>query len=307
MEQLPAVQLPSYLADLKADNRLSGINAAASMGISTSVGWPRIGIKSARFRLQQPQGEEIVVPTLHLDVIIVDANPNGLSKTFYLGKYDPNGEQTAPDCYSDNGVGPSSRAAKPQCGTCAACPKNAWGSKIADNGSQIKACSDTKKVAVIMADNPDGPVYELRVPPASLKNWATYVQSLDSRGIPAAGVVTRLTFDPNADYPKLMFTGTGWSSAEQVACVREVIGTEEVDVCTGKNDKPIAANAQLVAVDGNTPAAPLPPVPAAPLAFTPAAPPVPAFAPVATPPAEAPAKRTRAKKSGCSSNSSFPN
>jgi hypothetical protein len=238
---LPALQnmqLPAHLQHLASNTALMTMNSAASTGLNTGGGGhPRISIKQSRWRLQAPQGDEVLVPTLHLDVIIVDANPHGLSKVFYESKYDPTGEDLAPTCYSDNGIGPSSRAAKPQCGKCAACPHNVWGSKISEiSGKGTKACSDVKKIAVLVADNADGPVFELRIPPASLKNFGLYVDSLNKRGIPAAAIVTQLTFDPNASHPLIIFTPTSWVTAEQSVIVTEIVGTEEVDVCTGKND-----------------------------------------------------------------------
>lgn len=231
-------QLPAHLQHFAANAALMGMNQAASAGI-TSSGWPRISIKSSRFRLQSPGGEEVVVPTLDLDVVLVDANPHGLSKVYYANAYDPSVEDAAPDCYSDNGVGPSSKAAKPQCGTCAACPHNVWGSKIAPSGKQTKQCTDYKKVAVLIAANPDGPIFELRIPPASLKNFAEYIGAMDKRGMPACTVVTKLKFDTNADHPKLMFEAAGWATEEQARVISEVIGTDEVDQCTGKHDKPV--------------------------------------------------------------------
>ncbi len=105
---VPAVQLPSHLAALASNTGLMAVNQSASSGIGGGA-WPRISIKGSRFRLQSPQGEEVIVPQLHLDIIVVDANPHGLSKIYYKGAYDPNGEDAAPDCYSDNGVGPSQR------------------------------------------------------------------------------------------------------------------------------------------------------------------------------------------------------
>ncbi len=243
--QLATVKLPQHLAHLAASTHLSGLNAAAGAGIS-SGGWPRISIKGSRFRLQSPQGEEVVVPQLHLDVIILDANPQNLQKIYYKGAYDPSVEDKAPDCFSDNGVGPSNKSTNPQCGTCQACPHNAWGSKILPSGKQGKMCADVKKLAVFVAANTDGPVLELRVPSASLKNLGEYVNALTKHGIPASAVVTRLSFDTNADYPKIVFApamqadgAMPYINAQQADDVMSVIGTEEVDQCTGKNDKPI--------------------------------------------------------------------
>lgn len=248
---LVASNLPAHLAALVNNSALSSLNQDAVKGISTGS-WPRISLKGGYFRLQDPQGQEVVVPERHLDVVIVAVNPHGLSKIYYAGAYDPAGDGTGPDCYSDNGVAPSARAAKPQCGTCAACPHNAWGSKITPSGAQVKACADVKKVAVLLAANTGGPVFELRIPAASLSNLGAYVRGLDAAGIPAASVITRMSFDTASDYPKLLF-GTPvlqegqspYITQDMLADVMDVVGSAEVKQATGENDRPRDAQAQV--------------------------------------------------------------
>src|SRR5665213_3276788 len=105
MNNLPTVQLPAHLAMMQQNSALMSVNAGLSAGLSSGA-WPRISIKSSRFRLQNATGEEVVVPNLYLDVIIVEGNPHGVSKTYYTTKWDPSQEGAAPDCWSDNGVGP---------------------------------------------------------------------------------------------------------------------------------------------------------------------------------------------------------
>lgn len=241
---LVASNLPAHLAALVNNSALASLNQYAIKGIS-SGSWPRISLKGGYFRLQDPQGQEVVVSERHLDVVIVAVNPHGLSKIYYGGAYDPAGEGTAPDCYSDNGIAPSVRASKPQCGTCAACPHNVWGSKITPSGAQVKACADVKKVAVLLANNTGGAVFELRIPAASLSNLGAYVRGLDAAGIPAASIITRISFDTASDYPKLLF-GTPvlqqgespYITPEMLADVMEVVGSDEVKQATGENDKP---------------------------------------------------------------------
>jgi len=236
MDNLPQLQVPSYAAALMQDPRLAGLNSALASGTFSS-GCPRVSIKGSRFRLKVPGAEELVLQTHYMDIIIVDANPHGLSRTYYEATYDPNAEDQTPSCFSDNGVGPSDQAKNPQCATCAACPHAAWGSKVSALGTQIKACSESKRVAVVMADNAAGHVYELRIPPASLKNWGSYIDQLAKRGYPAAALITRVSFDAASDFPKLMFTATGWATPDQVSTVVAMLDTEEVNRCTGKNDK----------------------------------------------------------------------
>src|SRR6185312_4129277 len=241
-------RLPAHLAFLQNSTAVAAVNDSMASGLSVG-GWPRISIKGGRWRLQHPSQEEIVVPQHFLDVIIVDANPHGVSKRWYEQEWSnetPDG--VAPACWSDNGVGPSSKSAKPQCGTCAACPKNEWGSKISKaSGKAIKACGDVKKLAVLIANNPDGAVFELDVPGASLGNLAAFSQALGKHGIPVAGIVTRLVFDTAVSYPAIKFEipfiegRLPYLDEAQAAGVQDVLenGMDEVALCTGKNDVPI--------------------------------------------------------------------
>lgn len=281
---ITTAQLPAHLQGLMQNTSLAALNQDAAKGIGVGS-WPRISLKGGRFRLQDPQGQEIVVPDYFLDVVIVGVNSHGLSKIYYAGNYDPTSDGTAPDCYSDNGVAPSARASKPQCSTCAACPLNVWGSKVTPASAQVKACADIKKLAVLIANNTSGPVFELRVPAASLSNLGAYVRGLDAAGIPAAAVVTRLTFDTQADYPKLIFSTpvmqegqTPYITAEMYADVQEVINDKtEINQCIGENDKPFEGKvaASATTVIAQNPGQPVYGPPRAPLQTAPA----PAYAP----------------------------
>ena len=236
-------QLPAHLQFLAQTN----IGAAAMGGITAGQSIHQISIKGSKWRIQDTQGNETIAPTHHLDVLIVDANPN-LSKVFYAGAYNAaDTEYKAPDCYSDNGVAPSARASKPQSASCATCPHNVWGSKVTAMGTQTRACSDSKKLAVVLADNPTGAVYLLKIPPATLKNMFTFVESLSNRGIPLPAIVVRLGFDTEADYPKITFTPTGWASEVQIKALQALIGTEEVKTVIGLNDKPAVPQAAIAA------------------------------------------------------------
>ena len=243
MTNLPTIQLPQHLAVMA--QKMGAINQAASAAI-VSGGVPRISVKGSRFRFQTPDNQELVHQQLFLDVIIVGANQH-LSKAYYAGKYDPNAEGVGPDCFSDNGVGPSIQSNKPQCGTCVACPFNVVGSKINEQtGSATKACGDSKKIAVLVADNTSGQVFELRIPYMSTKNLKEHINRLNAHGIPASSIVTRLSFAPDASYPQLMFAPAAnqdgslcFINAQQAQDVMEVLDSDEVKQVTGENDRPI--------------------------------------------------------------------
>jgi hypothetical protein len=178
-----------------------GLGASLTQGLGGAQMPAHISIKGNRFTLVDAAGNEKPHNMLDLDVVIVDANP-ALSKVYYADAYDPTAtEYKPPTCFSDNGIGPSSQALTPQHSNCATCPHNIWGSSTSKvTGKQTKACSDTKKLAVFVPHLGQDVVFQLRIPPASLKNLKTYAQSLSGnsigdRPVEPADVVTKLTFD----------------------------------------------------------------------------------------------------------------
>lgn len=249
-------------------------------GLGGGPSFPKISIKSSRFRIKDGD-TETVLNTLELEVVIVGANPR-LSKTWYAAKWDPNAEASAPDCYSLDGVSPAADAEDPQNDLCASCPKNAWGSAVADNGQQLKACRDHKRLAVVAADDASGPVYLLEVTPAALKGLNQYQRELTMRGIPAEVVKTKVTFDSDASFPKLKFGFGGFLDADTQAVVDGLFGTPEVLEVTGE----ATANAPAPA-----PAPKPQPVAPKPVAVVAPPPPAPAPAPAPTPAAEAAPRR----------------
>lgn len=194
---------------------------------------PRISLKGSRFRIVE-DGVETVLDTMTIDVVIVGANP-GISKTWYAKQWKPDDEPTAPDCFSMNGKTPDPSASDPQNDLCSTCPHNAWGSKITPNGQQVKACADTKRLAVLPADDvEEGKVYLLTVTPAVLKDLAQYQKQLSMRGFPPEMIRTRLGFDTDASFPKLTFKFGGFLEEHEIEAVEKRIGTDEVIDVTGE-------------------------------------------------------------------------
>ena len=280
--QLPAfLRVESLFAD--TDKAIAGIGGGMPAYIS---------IRGAKWHLVGADGEEAQVNQLHLDVIVLGGNEH-VSKSYYSGPYDPaQGGGSPPDCFSDNGVAPSSQAMTPQHATCAGCAHAAWGSKITPTGSHVKACSDSKKLAVVLAaDTPIlvngaasvakayAEVYLLRVPAASMRNWRDYAKDIRGRGVPIIGVVARMTFDPQASYPALLFQAVGFvpneSVFQQLMTLKDQPGTAEA---IGANDRPLLAASNATGTTGQSPLAP---VAAAAPAPTPPAAPLPVAAPSA--------------------------
>lgn len=159
-------------------------------------------------------------PAASVDVVLVRANL-GLSKVWYQGGYQE-GQQDAPDCFSNDGVRPDRSVTTPQCASCAACPKNVWGSKVTEQGKPTKECSDSKRIAILPVAAPEildldsrldtlenemfGGAMLLRVPAASMADLAAYEGMMFQRQHRLHGIVTRLSFDHTVAYPKIVFT-----------------------------------------------------------------------------------------------------
>jgi len=232
------IQVPAHLAGKVGAP--SVLAQSLTGGLSTGGdGFPRISIKGSRFRIVDG-GDETVLDSTKIDVIIVGANPR-LSKTWYEKAWTPDAEPSAPDCFSLTGVGPHTDSTNPQNDLCASCPQNAWGSKLTPQGQQIKACADQKRLAVVAADDADGSVYLLQVTPGALKGLNAYQKELSTRGIPPEIVKTTLSFDTDASYPKLAFGFGGFIDEAAQAAVDKLFGTEQVLKITGEKeiDKPV--------------------------------------------------------------------
>lgn len=255
------IHVPAHLAGRVGAGSALGNSITAGIGYD-GPSYPRISLKGSRFRLVE-EGNEVVLPFHQLEVVIVGANP-GLTKTWFAKPWNPDDEPTAPDCQSMTGVAPDADVPHPQSATCATCPHNQWGSKLTPTGQKIKACSDSKRLAVVAADDPGSKIYLLQVTPAALKDLSKYHKELSLRGIPAEVVKTILSFDTDASFPKLKFSFGGFLDAAQQAIVDTLFGSEAVQEVTGESkarEAPQVTVAKPVMVKPALPAPPAPPAP----------------------------------------------
>ena len=166
----------------------------------------RIKISNGRVFKKVVNGEEIgKAVDKQLDVIIVDwlADP---SRKFYVGAYDKNAKATLPDCWSNDGVKPEATAKAPQAKTCMECPKNVKGS--GQNGKG-KACRYERRLAVLVAGDSSGGVYQITVPGGSLfSNNNGNLHGFEG-----------LIYDLETDTAKLWFKADRFLVPEEVALV----------------------------------------------------------------------------------------
>ena len=190
-------------------------------GVTT--GFPVISFRGKVWRLRKGDDQRIFggedTPSSSIDVVMVLANKN-LSKIYYAQKYEE-GDDSPPSCWSMDGIHPDSGASDPQSKACANCPNNVWGSRISEAGKKVKACSDSRRVAVVLPSdlerNKDKATSMLvRIPGASLAGLREYAEK-QLHGFPYFAVVTKIGFDINASYPKLTFRPVSMIEDEDVA------------------------------------------------------------------------------------------
>lgn len=218
--------IPEYAMTKVAPEAFADLLGGLSVG---SV--PSIRIKNGKFRTVIG-GEEKVIPSKNLaegeflPVIILKAK-KALSKTYYATAYDPANEPEAPDCWSLDGERPDKQVKKPVCDTCATCPMNAFGSGRNQNGEPTKgkACTDNKVMAVAYA----GSVYQMKIPPASLKGFGAYIRLLMSKNVTPGNVVTYVGLDEDADFPVLTFHPGMFVPANKLEVLAELAESQEVN------------------------------------------------------------------------------
>lgn len=146
-----------------------------------------------------------------IDVVIVRAATN-LAKTYYKGGFKP-GSKDPPLCFSNDGVRPDTASAEKQAPSCALCEHNKFGSRTTEDGKAAKSCGDHKRTAVLL----DPPLAKevlgmelaepllLRIPAASLNDFAVFGDTMDRQGFALPTFVTRLSFDHTKNFPKFKF------------------------------------------------------------------------------------------------------
>lgn len=292
-------QVPAHIANVFGDDN-SNMVARMSIDQLSYRGkiWRRV-VKGEETILQRTDTETgEMTPMTIVSLVVLDHNKNR-SRAFYPGAYE-DGKNAAPSCYSKDGITPDASVKEKQAATCASCPQSVKGSKITENGKQSTACSPFKRIAVV----PSGrgiathPPMLLRLAQTSVwdkdnkeqesKGWYAWDQYLDmlrARGAKhTAAVETRVKFDMNTAYPKLLFSASRWlnpDEAAQAAARLEAEAEALKTICEGREGKDGVAGQPAGVPDGGQAAAA--PAPVATPAPTPAPTAAPTPAPTAAP------------------------
>lgn len=228
-----ATNLPAHLQTAVASKE-----AAKEFSGGVQSGFPVLGYRGKTWRVKQGGEEQVyadeegdAIQSIHL--VLIRSNEN-LSKTYYKGKY-TEGDNSKPDCWSASGERPDPNVPNPVSSKCQGCPMNAWGSRVSDEGKKQKACSDVRRMAVIMdheleaivegeKDIDDADVFLLRVPGGSLNPLKDYVEKklLPKGGLLPYMLVTRVGFDTDASYPRFAFKAERFLDEDEFGTVTEL-------------------------------------------------------------------------------------
>lgn len=192
----------------------------------------RISIRAKVFRLIVG-GDELSKNTEgYLDVVMVNVS-DSVSRMYYEGAYDPSAEASAPPrCWSADAKTPSLDVVDPLSSTCEACAMNIKGS---GTGANNKACRFRRRTAVALAHDLESGVYQLELPAASIFGvgdashmaFDQYLKFLASHNVNINNVITRLSFDDEADAPKICFSVLGFPAESALPQLEELSKSPE--------------------------------------------------------------------------------
>ena len=242
-------EMPAHLQNVKLDDFTQ---AFKSSGGSVK----RITLRGRVFRLVDG-GKEIAKNTdPHMDVVIVSGSKT-VQKSYYAGEY--NAEETSvPDCWSSDGERPDADVANPQGERCKDCQQAIKGSA----GAGRAACRYSWRLGVVLRNNVGGDIFQLILPQKSIFGqgdvehmpFLQYAKYVAQSGYNLNMLSTRLSFDTDSDFPKLVFSNAEFLDKDtyQTAVAQ---GQTQVAVNAGRlsyTKKPdVAAIPKLVAPAGS--------------------------------------------------------
>lgn len=243
-------KLPKAFAGAPTKNEELSAGVAASYAVMSYRGkvW-RLKWSGEEQDLMREDGDG---PRHSIEVVIVKANP-AISKIFYRDGYEP-GQNSPPDCWSSNGIAPDASVVNKVNPTCGNCPMNAWGSRQTDAGKPAKACSDSRRTAIVPLNDMDNDLYGgpmlLRIPPASLKDLKAYGDLLGSYNFPYYAAATRIAFNAEEAFPKFEFTALRPLTEDEAAKVIELRNDKRVSTVLAET---VETTTQGVTIEAEAP------------------------------------------------------
>jgi len=208
-------EVPAYLKKVGLDD--------LTKSLSGNTGVKRISIRGGVFRLMV-SGEEIAKnESRAMNLVIVNGGRH-VARSFYAGKYVA-GEAASPDCWSNDGDKPDVSIEYPQNKSCEGCSQNIKGSGQGDS----RACRYQQRLAVLLADDIDGDIFQLLLPAKSIFGrgdldkmpFQQYAKYVGTQGKSINTLVTEIRLDSDSDTPKLTFKPIRYLSEQEWETARE--------------------------------------------------------------------------------------
>lgn len=209
-----SIAIPDYLKHGGADD----LTKSLAGGSSTHS----ISIKGGVFRMVVGSEEVARNENRSMDIIIANASQT-VHRMYYNEEYEE-GKVISPVCYSSNGQTPDPKSKAQQAPSCNGCPQNVAGSGQGDS----RACRFSRKLAVLLPHDVDGPAYRLTLPAKSIFGKAVgdkmpleaYAKFLAGHGLKVSAVVTEMRFDTTQAVPVLTFRAKRPLTAEEYGTVQ---------------------------------------------------------------------------------------
>lgn len=235
-------EMPAHLAALFGDEGNIAARNTINMLSYRGRTWRRVVDGEEIAITKKDEGGDIV-PVQIIQLVILDHNKNR-SRSFYAGNFEE-GKNTAPTCFSGDGITPDASVKEPCAASCATCPNSVKGSKITENNKSTTACSPNKRVAVVPSTMIDKhPPLLLRLAQTSVWDgnnkeneaagwyaWDQYMDMLRARGAKhTAAVETKVKFDLRVAYPKLLFSASRWLTPQEAAAVKAKLDDDKDEI-----------------------------------------------------------------------------
>jgi len=203
-----------------------------------------------QFLLKQGSDEKKLGQEVNIVVLAVDPpKPFVNARAYWPGDYGT-AEQGQPECASPDGIAPFDNVQNRQAERCDKCKWSALGSKIGSKGASGKSaqCKAFKMVYFVFENELKGGVVAFRVPITSLKQFSQYRWDIRQLGVPIAGVVTKVSFDDDAEYTKPTFSFSRFLDEQGYKLATELAVSAEIAQLSGSN-RQVAAIAAPVEED----------------------------------------------------------
>jgi hypothetical protein len=209
---------------------------------------PRLTVAAGNYIYKHGEESHNLGPTVNIIILAITPPENFVNHRAWWEKdYNPGEAAGQPDCFSALGKLPDRSIVEPQSERCDSCQ---WAVAGSGGFGKAQACSSFKIVYAVFLDK-IGEIFRFKASITTLKNLGTYRYELKTAGAPIAGVITKLSFDPDPKltYPKTQYSFAGYLP-EKVFRLTTTMATAE------STEALLAASAAVPQIEGPPTTAP---------------------------------------------------